>query len=82
MMALEETGRTPDEAIAAGLTKLGKRGQTLEALQVLVERILDRQVDKRTRVELARRLVIAPVAVEACGKQDLACKHNRLHPPL
>lgn len=198
MMALEETGRTPDEAIAAGLRKLGvqrltvtpggerlirgrtiletlltlmnieaqvcaeeqrgsvrlelsgrdaglligKRGQTLEALQVLVGRILGRQVDERTRVELDvggyrerrqkqlalrlarqvkatggavvlqpmssaerrtihlalqgdsavrtesvgdgrdRRLVITPVAVEACGKHDLAFKYNWLHHPL
>jgi len=227
MMALEETGRTPDEAIAAGLRKLGvprecvlvetlaagargvlglggqearvrltvtpggerlirgrtiletlltlmnieaqvraeeqrgsvrlelsgrdaglligKRGQTLEALQVLVGRILGRQVDERTRVELDvggyrerrqkqleqvaprlarqvkatggavvlqpmssaerrtihlalqgdsavrtesvgdgrdRRLVITPVAVEACGKHYLAFKHNWLHHPL
>lgn len=35
----------------AGLL-IGKRGQTLEALQFLVGRILDRQVGDRTRVEL------------------------------
>ena len=96
MMAPEETGRTLDEAIEAGLRKLGiareyvlvetlatgargflglgrqeaeehqggvrldvsgkdgglligKHGQTLEALQFLVGRILDRQIRDRNR---------------------------------